>query len=75
MASSARSTKCIEFGATGGAASGIWVIQGCWSSTSRWTRAHDFRRSRQPLPSSTSVSAPTALAFHISCSSSSLFAT
>jgi hypothetical protein len=72
---SPRSTKCSEFGATGGAAIGIWVIQGWRSSMSRWMTAQVRSRSRQSSPSMTRLSAPSALAFHMSCSSSSLLAT
>ena len=75
MAASPRSTKCIEFGATGGAAIGIWVIHGWRSSMSRWMTAQARSRDRQPSPSITRSSAPSALAFHMSWSSSSLFAT
>ncbi len=70
-----RSTNTSEFGASGGAASGIWVTHGCRSSISRWTVAHIRSRGRQPSPLSTRPSAPSALAFHMSCSSSSLLAT
>src|ERR1700722_2081289 len=75
MVASPRSTKCSEFGATGGAAIGIWVIHGCRSSMSRWITAQDRSRDRQPSPSITRCSAPSAAAFHMSWSSSSLLAT
>jgi hypothetical protein len=75
MVSRPRSTKCSEFGANGGAAIGIWVIHGCRSSMSRWMTAQVRSRARQPSPSMTRCSAPTALAFHMSWSSSSLLAT
>ena len=70
-----RSTKCSEFGAAGGAAIGIWVIHGWRPSTSHWMPAQRRSRVRQSGPSMTSSAAPTALAFHISWSSSSLLAT
>ena len=70
-----RSTKASELGASGGVAIGISVIQGWRSITSRWTIAQERRLSRQPFPSTTNSSAPSALAFHISCRSSSLPAT
>ena len=75
MVCSPRSTKCSEFGAAGGAAIGIWVIHGCRSIMSRWMTAQVRSRSRQSVPSMTSSSAPVALAFHMSWSSSSLLAT
>ena len=50
-ASIPRSTKVSEFGATGGAAIGIWVIQGCRSSMSRCTSC-PFPQSLPPRGSS-----------------------
>ncbi len=75
MASRPRSTKVSELGAIGGAAIGMWVIHGWRSSISRWITAHCRRRDRHPLPVRTMVSAPLALAFHMSWSSSSLLTT
>ena len=75
MVASPRSTKASEFGATGGAAIGIWVIHGWRSIMSRCTIAHIRSRARHPSPSNTRVSAPRALAFHISWRSSSLLST
>ena len=75
MACRARSTNASELGAMGGEAMGIWVIHGWRSSWSRWITDHSRRRARHPSPVSTRVSAPCALPFHMSWSSSSLLVT
>jgi hypothetical protein len=54
---------------------GIWVIHGWRSSMSRWMIAQVRSRDRQPSPSMTSRSAPSALALNMSWSISSLLAT
>ena len=74
-AASPSSTNASELGETGGAAIGSWVIHGWRSITSCWVSDHIRSRGRQPSPSSTRSCKDSALAFHISCISSSLLVT